>query len=318
MDLMSIGKSAPGLRGHAASWLTNKLLLLFILLGISAFHFAVPKGSVSAVSAATRTNRIATHSQEQVVGKPLQPAIPAKIAEGEYVIFEQANGGFLGPVGEEISHFRESWTLWRVGKDQYRVEGVRQFETSAGQDRSDRFVVELSRDLTVLRMTEFAKLKWIRDSGPLSCDFLPVELRCSSGGSNPKQALQLRTHLGDPYGLLWPISPFSLTGITREVERDRFRTTPVDLLTIEQPNASNPVQTTILSGPLRYLGEEQIEAAGQKWLAHKFSIKVAMHPEFLVWTSSKGLLLAITIKHENKDYPEEWMRLQSFRSWADF
>jgi hypothetical protein len=145
-----------------------------------------------------------------------------------------------------------------------------------------------------------------------------VSFRQWSFSSDPQKAIDLRTHLEEPYGLLWPISHFSLSGITREVERDRSRSTEVDLVRIEQPSRANPVEATILSGLLLYLGDEDTEAAGQKWRAHKFSLKVALHPEFLIWTSSKGLLLALAVEHDHKDWPQEGMKLVRFRGWADF
>ena len=144
----------------------------------------------------------------------------AKIAEGEYAIYERDISGALGPFEEEVYNFHESWTLWRVEKGQYQVEGVRNFESPKDELHSNRFVAELTRDLTVIRVKEFAKLRWVPDSGPLSCEFLPTQLDCSSGGSDPKREIKLRTPLEKPYGLLWPISPFSFGGITREVERD--------------------------------------------------------------------------------------------------
>jgi hypothetical protein len=66
------------------------------------------------------------------------------------------------------------------------------------------------------------------------------------------------------------------------------------------------------------LGKEDIEAAGQKWHAHKFSLEVALHPEFLIWTSSNGLLLALAVEHEHKNWPEEGMRLARFESFTEF
>ncbi len=108
-----------------------------------------------------------------------------KIAEGEYAIFEQANGGLLDPFQQAIYNFHESWTLRLVKNGQYRVEGVRTFESPKDDLHSNRFIVELSRDLTIIRLKEFGKLRWVRDSGPLSCEFLPTQLDCSSGGSIP-------------------------------------------------------------------------------------------------------------------------------------
>jgi len=254
------------------------------------------------------------------IGGPLpqETADRTKVAEGEYTINEHHNSGAAGPFQEEVYNFHESWTLWRVDKGQYEVEGVRNFESPRDEPHSNRFVVELSRDLTLLRATEFTKLKWVPDSGPLSCEFLPTQLDCSSGGSDPKREIKLRTPLDKPYGLLWPISPFSFGGITREVERDPARATPVDLVAIEQPGMATPVRATVLEGPIQYLGDENIEAAGRKWHAHKFSLKIAARPQYLIWTSPKGLLLALAIEHEHKDWPDEGMRLERFESAKEF
>lgn len=249
---------------------------------------------------------------------PEEEAARAKIAEGEYSIRDHHNSGGVGPFQEEVYNFHESWTLWRTEKGQYQVEGVRSFESPKDESHTNRFLAELTRDLTVIRVKEFARLRWVANSGPLSCEFLPMQLDCSSGGSDPKREIKLRTPLEQPYGLLWPISPFSFGGITREVERDPARATQVDLVWIEQPGMADPVRATILKGPLQYMGEENIEGAGRKWRAHKFSLKVASHPQYLIWTSPKGLLLALAIEHEHKDWPEEGLKLTRFESTTEF
>ena len=254
------------------------------------------------------------------IGKPIpeQAAARTKIAEGEYAIQERESSGAVGPFQEEVYNFRESWTLWRTAQGEYEVEGVQSFESPKDQSHSNRFVAELTRDLTVIRVKEFAQLRWVPDSGPLSCEFLPQQLDCRSGGSDPKREIKIHTPLEKPYGLLWPISPFSLGGITRQVERDPARATQVDLIRIEQPGMTNPVQATILEGPLVYLGEEAIESAGRKWKSHKFSLKIPLQPQYLIWTSPKGLLLHLSIEHEHQDWPEEGLRLSRFEGSPEF
>ena len=193
---------------------------------------------------------------------PEQAAERAKIAEGEYAIYEHHNNGAVGPFQEEVYNFHESWTLWRAETGLYQVEGLRTFESPKDETHSNRFAVELSRDLTMIRAKEFARLKWVPDSGPLSCEFLPTQLDCSSGGSDPKREIKLRTPLEKPYGLLWPISPFSFGGITREVERDPTRATQVDLVSIEQPSMATPLGQSVLEGPLKYLGRGEYRGRG--------------------------------------------------------
>jgi len=241
-----------------------------------------------------------------------------QIAEGEYAIYEQANSGAFGPLGEEVYDFHESWTLWRTEKGPYQVEGERKFESPKYMAHANRFLVDLSRDMTVISMTEFTHLDWIRDSGPLSCEFFTKEVHCSSGARDPHQSVDLHVPIEDPFAFLWPISPFSLSSLTRQSERDTARSTNVQLLSIEQPNAAHPVNPVMLSGQLHYLGEEDLETADQKWRAHEFSLKVAMHPQFLIWTSSRGVLLALAIEHSHPNWPQEGMRLVRFKKWADF
>jgi len=254
------------------------------------------------------------------IGRPMpqQAGERTKIAEGEYAILEHGNSGAVGPFEQEVYNFHESWTLWGAEKGQYQVEGIRSFESPKNESHSNRFLADLSRGLTVIRVKEFAKLKWVADSGPLSCEFMPTQLDCSSGGSDPKREIKLRTPLEKPYGLLWPISPFSFGGITRQVERDPSRATQVDLVRIEQPGMAEPVRVVMVEGPLLYMGEENIEAGGRKWRAHKFSLKVASQPQYLIWTSPKGLLLAFAIEHEHRDWPEEGLKLTRFEGTTDF
>jgi len=282
-------------------------------LGLFAYLFAGVYATVMMGAAAPIQN--ATQNPPAV--RAQTEAHRTKIGEGEYQILEQSNNGAVGPFREEVYDFDESWTLWRRDNGEFEVEGVRRFESPKDVPHRNHFRVELSRDFSVMRMTEFAKLKWVRDSGPLSCEFLPTELHCSSKGSSPAHTMQMRTPVAEPYGLLWPISPFSLSAIARAVERDPAHSTQVELVSIEQPSPATPVAATILTGPLRYLGDEKFEAAGQIWNAHKFSIKVALHPEFLIWTSKDGLLLGLSIEHTHKNWPEEGLRLIRYHTSSE-
>jgi hypothetical protein len=288
------------------------------LFGILFFWFF---GLLFAPLMRAQQKNVLQENGQQSLRTPASPAETTrrtKIAEGEYAIYEQANSGAFGPLGEEVFDFHESWTLWRMEKGPYQVEGERKFESPRYTPHANHFLVDLSRDLTVVRMTEFTHLKWSRNPGPLSCEFLAKELSCSTGASDPHQPIDLHIPMEDPFGFLWPISPFSLSSLTRQSERDTARGTRVQLLSIEQPSAALPVNPMILSGQLQYLGEENIEAAAQKWRAHKFSLKVAMHPQFQIWTSSRGLLLALTIEDPHPNWPQEGMRLVRFKKWGDF
>ena len=153
---------------------------------------------------------------------------------------------------------------------------------------------------------------------PLNLDFFALELSCSSGGSNSEHLISLHIAMKHPYGLLWPISSFSLSGITRQVERSLTRPTEVDMVSIVQPSRTNPVAPTVLEGPIQYMGEDNIKAAGRNWRAFKFSLKVPMHPRYVIWTSQNGLLLGVAMEHPHKDWQDEGLRLARFQGSEKF
>src|SRR5262249_15785499 len=195
-------------------------------------------------------------SQKQTAATQVEPQA-TRIAEGEYELYQEGSGGAVGPFGEEVYEFRETWILSREKGGNYQVKGERRFRPGKGKDVVTKpFAVELSRDLTVLRLTEFGKLKWIQDSGPLTCEFLSAEMRCSAAVRKPNVSNDWRIEGQHPYGLLWPISPFSLGSVARESERDPQITTRASLVNIEQPSAENPVSPMVLAGELHYLGVE--------------------------------------------------------------
>lgn len=113
-----------------------------------------------------------------------------------------------------------------------------------------------------------------------------------------------------------PISAFSLSGLTREAERDPRHATHIQLVSIEQPSADMPVSPMILDGELRYLGEENIEVGGLAQRAFKFSIKAALSPAFIVWTTANGLLVSVSVEHGDKNWPEQAMKLLHFQEWT--
>jgi hypothetical protein len=276
------------------------------LLGLSAVCF----------SAMPHTMRVNGDAQQEPTAASPKPS-RIKVAEGEYAVIEQANFGAVGPSGEEVYNFHETWTLSRTETGGYEIEGARRFESPRDMPHDNRFLVRLTRDLTVIDMTEFAQLKWRPDSGPLSCKFLSDALDCSSGGSNPAQNLELHTPMQSPFGLLWPISAFSLSGITREAERELDRPTEIQLASIEQPSSRDPVEVTVLAGQLQYLGEENVELAGDNWRAYRFSLKLVLEPALLIEVSPQGLLLSVGVEHADKNWGKEGMKLVRFHKFAD-
>jgi len=214
-----------------------------------------------------------------------------RVAAGEYEVLQGAHAGGIGSYAPGVYNFRESWTLWRLADGSFDVEGEREYESPKDELHSNRFSVHLSPDFRTLSVKEFRKLRWKPDSGPLSCEFQPTEMMCTSSAKDPSQSVNLNVPMKDAYGFLWPISAFSLSNITRRAAKIHGRLTPVQLVTVEEPSPRNPVFVSTLDGNLKYLAEEEITLAGKKWRADKFELKVPLHPAFIIWTSPEGLLL---------------------------
>jgi hypothetical protein len=241
-----------------------------------------------------------------------------RVAEGEYEIYTTAPGDGIGPFAPGVFNFRESWTLWRIPDHTLQVEGERSYESPMGEPHQNKFSVHLAADFHILRVMDFRPLRWQPDSGPLTCDFLPQELSCSSGAKNPDDEIRLNISSNGAVGLLWPISAFSLSHITRSVDHRAGHTEPVRMITVEEANAENPAVTTILDGSVRYLSEEQIVVAQRKWDASKFELRIALHPPFLIWTSKQGLLLDFSEQNNRGRPTETGMSLTRFQQFASF
>jgi hypothetical protein len=241
-----------------------------------------------------------------------------RIAEGEYKIYRHAGDSGIGPFDPAIHDFAEAWTLWRMPDGSLEVEGNRTYEAPQYEPHKDAFRVRLTSHFTVSQITEYKKLRWRPDSGPLSCDFLPNALDCNSGARDPKQQVRLHLQLSSPYGFLWPISAFSVSNITRFVERKAGSAIPVSMLMINEPGPDDPVMASVVEGKLRYLGREQTTISDKMWLADRFELQVALNPAIMIWTSPQGLLLDMTLEDNKRRLTEHGLKLASYKQYADF
>jgi hypothetical protein len=239
-----------------------------------------------------------------------------RVAQGEYKVLSQTGIGSFVPA---VYDFTESWSLWRLDDGTFEVNGTRNYRSPADETHSDNFEARLSDSLRLIELKEFRRLRWRPDTGPLTCDFLPGKVVCTANPGDKSQNMSLDIPVQAAAGLLWPISAFSLSSITRSASHDPKAITGVELLTFEEISGADPLFTTTLGGYLKYLGQEKLFLAGREWLADKFELKVATHPPFLLWTSSQGLLLAFAHKTDSNMLPEnEGMVLVSFLDWQEF
>lgn len=246
-----------------------------------------------------------TASPHEPVSKPpnsLRPQAetgPVKIAEGAYAIFKAYDG--IGPVDAEIFNFHEDWSLSRTADGNYRIEGLRNFESPKDYPLEVRFFLRLSPKLQLIEAQEDTSLVWIPRSAPLTCVFLPKQLQCSTNGKDPRRNPELSLSMDNPYAFSWPLSPFSLAALTRQSDHDPGRSLDLQFVDIEQPSHNLPVMPITTNGTLRLIGQEKILAAGKSWNADKFELQVFMSPlprKSVLWVSKGGLLLVLAAERE--------------------
>jgi hypothetical protein len=180
----------------------------------------------------------------------------------------------------------------------------------------DRFWVQLTKDLRLVKVKEFAQLRWVHDSGPLTCDLLPNELRCSSGGKDPVHTINVQVGVHEPYGIIWPISVFSLGGLAYVAAEREGEDVPVDLVTLNELSQALPVLTVRSTGSIRYLGKSDVKftASGTSWSPRVFELTSSLPRKMHIWTSHGGLVLAV----ERVGTPKTIMRLVSFQQFAEW
>ena len=120
------------------------------------------------------------------------------------------------------------------------------------------------------------------------------------------------------FGFLWPISPFSLNGITRGAGRNVNEVVPVQLVEILEESAEHPVSPLVFDGQLRYLGQYDFKIARKKWRADKFELDVPLHPGYVIWTSAEGILLSLEVNSNTKNEASRRMDLVRYEKFADF
>lgn len=243
-----------------------------------------------------------------------QEAERIKVAEGEYRVTTEEDFG-VGPIETEVFHFHESWTLWRIGGE-YELQGERVFESPRGTLHDNQFLANLTHDLRLVSVKEFAHLAFRPDSGPLTCQFFPNRLHCDSAAKDPAQDVDLDVLMDRSYGLLWPLSAFSLASLTRLSSVDAGKPVPIETVQLQQLNYELPVLSIRSDGLIRYLGQSKsaITVSGKNWYPKVYEITASPVRKLTLWVSPEGLLLAA----EKPSLPKGRMELVRFTKFADF
>jgi hypothetical protein len=121
--------------------------------------------------------------------------------------------------------------------------------------------------------------------------------------------------LDRPYALIWPLSAFSLAGLTRAAT-ELDKPTPIQIVQLEQISYTLPVLAKRSDGLIRYRGpsQEGFSAAGRSFQAKVYELTTSPTGMMTLWISPEGLLLAA----EKSSWPKGRIELVNFKKFADF
>ena len=244
-----------------------------------------------------------------------QQADRVKVAEGEYRVSEEGDLG-VGPMETEVFHFRESWTLWRVQGGDYEVEGSRSFESPRDFIRENRFIARLTHNLQLVEAKEFRPLRFRPDSGPLTCELLLRELRCSSAAKDPANAVDVDVATDRPYGFIWPLSAFSIGSLTRAASQHVGEPTVIQVVQLQEISDVLPVLPIRSDGLIKFLGQSDAPylVSNQSWRPYLYELDASPIRKILIRTSPDGIVLSV----QRPDWPKGRMDLVRFVKFSNF
>ncbi|GEM_PF-3278745 len=233
-----------------------------------------------------------------------------KLYEGEYMVTGGGEDETATSSNLPVNSFRETWTMWRAENGYFEVEGDRVYESADSVFHNSKFSARLSPTKRLLSVTDYGKLRFQKDSGPLTCDFHAMDVHCTSNAKDPSDSVDVRLPLDHPAGLFTPLSPLSWSSVTRGMTMNSSELKQVQMISIREVSARDPVALEVFDGAVRYIHSEDFTTAGRTWRADRFEVKLPLHPKSTVWTSPEGILLAVSFGGGEG----EGLRLQTFRS----
>jgi hypothetical protein len=235
-----------------------------------------------------------------------EPGEKVKVAEGQYVMEGKVN------VGKAVETLRyvESWNLWRLGSE-YEAEGeweLRLDSYDAGLENT-RYRVRLNRDLHPILVEIFAEGPPKKQRRTMTMELLPKELRWQVTGEGVEKKQEAKFAVESPYDVFWPFS-WIFSSLARRGRLEEGDTTSAKAIFLDD---DDPIDFILVEASIHYLGEEEIEAAGQKHTARKFRIESSLFP-MMVWTLENGVLAVM----EDGNKPEQRMELVRYEKYAEF
>ena len=141
--------------------------------------------------------------------------------------------------------------------------------------------------------------------------------RCVPNQSTTEgRAVDVDVTMDRPYGLIWPLSAFSLGSLTRAASQhigEPVRIQVVQLQEISEAAAVLPIRS---DGFLKYLGQSDTPyvVSNQSWRPYGYELEASPILKMVIWRSPEGIVLSV----ERPNWPKGQMQLVRFAKFSDF
>jgi len=117
------------------------------------------------------------------------------------------------------------------------------------------------------------------------------------------------------YGLLWPLSPFSLAGLVHHTSANAAKPSPVQVVQLEEISDALPVLAIRSDGLIRSLARRPVafSVTGKSWYPEVYELTTGPVRKIQILTSLEGLLLAA----DRPGWPRSRTALVRFKQFAE-
>lgn len=226
---------------------------------------------------------------------PKAPAtdVPVKVAVGRY----ELRGTGMAP-GRK---FEEPWELYRT---KVGFELKQWFEVSQNGEPNPR--LEITVGFAPGFFPTSVVLAGENNKNPISCSLTLKLFSCESPTGKSELAME------GPYSFFLP-DPWMMGAVVRRARKAPDQPTSVQLVRMAGMTQSGP-RLEKLEAVIHYIGEDQVEVAGKKQVAHIYELKTERFPALTLWITGEGIVTAM----EDSKNPDQRMMLIEYSKTGKF
>ena len=217
------------------------------------------------------------------------PPERVKLAAGKYQMIG-AGGGF-----------EEPWTIFRTRLG-YELTEQWVVPTQPGEPPQ---VIDVS-----VQMVGALRPVQVHIGDPqmgLSCSIALAAFKCETQGKTSQMTIS------GPYDFFSP-SPWMLGNIVRRATKEKSQTSSIKLVRIDGADEQG-VKMSLFSANVQYVGDDQIEIAGEKRPASIYELRAeGIIPGMLVWVADDGMVFAI----QDSSRPDQRLELSNLQRYGKF